>query len=208
MLNNALVSLNSLEHQTNSQNCIPVSFSFFRGEFAMFSEAAMTNSEVAGILRDLCESLKSMGSEQTTRDHTTTRRSIADPHAMKLMGPRTTSTSAKVDRRAHVQRTRMVDHFQANVLDRTKKPSKQKRQHTCSICRGQGHHPQTCQQILSSENAERANLFFQQLIQKNKVQGYLDLLAKRTSQSFSRTVAERIQVVKARSRVFEGNEPS
>ena len=122
------------------------------------------------------------------------------------MGPRTTSTSAKVDRRAHVQRTCMVDHFQANVLDRTKKPSKQKRQHTCSICRGQGHHPQTCQQILSSENAERANLYFQQLIQKNKVQGYLDLLAKRTSQSFSRTVAERIQVVKARSRVFEGNE--
>ena len=116
---------------------------------------------------------------------------------MRLMGPRTTSTSARVDGRAHVQRTHMVDDFQVNVLDRTKKPSQKKRKHTCSICHGAGHHPQTCKHILASENAERANLYFKRLIQKNKVWGYLDVLAKRRSQSFVGEVRERMQALAA-----------
>ena len=165
----------------------------------MFSGMAMTNSEVAGILRELCEPIERFSSQETTEDRPATRRSIVDPHRMKTMGPRTTSTSARVDGSARLQRTRMVDNFQVNVLDRTKKPSKQKRRHTCSICRSEGHHSQTCQHILASENTDRANLFFKQLIGKGNVRGFLDLLAKRHSHEFVNEVTERIEGLKARS---------
>ena len=84
------------------------------------------------------------------------------------MGPRTISTAAKVDRRPPVQRRKMVEDFQVNVLDRKKKPSGRKRQHKCSICYKTGHHPQTCRDVLSPENSERADLFFKQLIEKDK----------------------------------------
>ena len=54
-----------------------------------------------------------------------TRPSVVDPRVMKMMGPGATSKSVRDDRRAHVQKTYMVYRFHVNVLDRTKKPSKQ-----------------------------------------------------------------------------------
>ena len=198
-LNDALVSLNSLQQQTTERSCMPVCFSFFKTEFSRFSELATTNTEVAAVLRELCESLESAPSKEMSQTCPATRRSIVDPGAMRIMGPRTTSTSARVDGRARAQRTHMVDDFHVDVLDRTKKPSKQKRRHMCSICHGAGRHPQTCKHILASENTERANLYFKRLIQKNKVHGYLDVLAKRGSQSFVGEVRERIQALTSRS---------
>ena len=117
--------------------------------------------------------------EQTTQDRPTTRRSIGDPHMVKMMGPCTTSTSARVDGRGLIQRTR-----------------------------GEGHHPQTCRQILASENAEQANVFFEQLIQKNEVRGYLDVWAKRRSIEFVKGVTERVEALTTRSGGDEGNELS
>ena len=101
----------------------------------------MTNTEVAAVLLEPCDSLEHVPSQETTRSCPHPRRSIVDPSAMRMMGPRTTSTSAKVNRRVLVQRTHMADTFQVNTLGRSKKPSNAKRRHVCSICRGEGHHP-------------------------------------------------------------------
>ena len=114
---------------------------------------------------------------------------------MKMTGPRTTSTSAKVDRRAHVQRTHMVDTFQVNTLKKTKKPANANRRHVWSICRGEGHHPQTCKAVLAPEHTERADLSFTQLIRKNKALAYLDLWAKRGTRAFVSRIAERIRTL-------------
>ena len=112
-----------------------------------------------------------------------------------MTGPRTTSTSAKVNRRAPVQRTHMADTFQVNTLGRSKKPSNAKRRHVCSICRGEGHHPQTCKHVLATDNTERADLYFKQLIRKNKAEAYLELWAKRGSHAFVIQLRERIRTL-------------
>ena len=98
-----------------------------------------------------------------------------------MSGPRTTSTSTKVDNCAHIQRAKMVERFHVDVLDRKAKPSQTKKRHTCSICRQVGHHPQTCHGILDPERAERANLFLRQLIEQRKAQRYLDMWKKRVT---------------------------
>ena len=82
----------------------------------------MTNPEVAQVLRELCESMERVPVKENVVCCPQPRRSIVDPEIIKMMGPRTTSTSSKVDPRAPVQRRKMVDDFQANVLDRKKKP--------------------------------------------------------------------------------------
>ena len=89
----------------------------------------------------------------------------------------------------------MVDTFQVNTLKKTKKPAKAKRRHVCSVCRGEGHHPQTCKAILATENTERADLYFTQLIRKNKARAYVDLWAKRGTHAFVSRIAERIRTL-------------
>ena len=115
---------------------------------------------------------------------------------VKMSGPRTTSTSTKVDNCARVQRSKMVERFQVAVLDLKAKPSKTNR-HRCSICRQVGHHPQTCPSILDPEHAERANLFLRHLIEKRKAQRYLDTLAKRGSPAFVKRVVQRVGLLSA-----------
>ena len=177
-LNNALVTLYSLEGRTESQNVMPVCYSFFNKEFARYAEMGTANSEVRSVLNSLCDSLE-RGTFRPQPDQDTKRLSIIDSRGVKMSGPRTTSTSTKVVNCAHIRRAKMVERFQVDVLDRKAKPTRTNRRHTYSICRNEGHHSQTRTSILDPEHAERASLFLRQLIEKRKAQRYLDMWAKR-----------------------------
>ena len=126
-LNDTLETLYTLETGVLPQRCMAVSFSFFTKEFTRFAEEALTNPEVAQVLSELCESMEHVPVKENAICCQQPRRSIIDPEIIKIMGPRTTSTSSKVDHRAPVQRRKMVDNFQVNVLDRKKKPSRTKK---------------------------------------------------------------------------------
>ena len=193
-LNDALVTLYSLEGREECQNVMPVCYSFFNREFARYAELAQTNSEVALVLKELCNSLEAVTfqKENVTEPR---RLSIVDPKAAKISGQRTTSTSSTVDHCAHVQRSKMVERFQRDVLDRKPRPTKTKKQHRCSICGQSGHHPQTCVHILDSEHEEGANLFLKLLVEKGKVQRYLDLVTKRATPEFVQGVKKRVKLL-------------
>ena len=176
---------------------MPVGFAFFTEEFTRYGEESLTNPEVAQILRELCEAIEPVTVKENTVCCPQPRRSIVDPDIIKMMGPRTTSTSSKVDRRAPVQRRKMVDDFQVNVLDRKKKPSGTKRQHKCSICNKTGHHPQTCRDVFAPENRARTDLFFKRLIENDGTGKYLAKLTKRESPEFLQLASERIALLTA-----------
>ena len=158
----------------------------------------VTNSEVASVLNSLCDALE-QGAFHEQQVTETKRLSIVDPKGVKVSGPRTTSTSTKVDHCAHVQRAKMVGRFQVEVLDRKAKPQKAKKRHRCSICREEGHHPQTCRSILDPEHAARADIFLRRLIEKRKTQSYLDILAKRAPPAFVKRVEQRVEQLSAPS---------
>ena len=197
LLNDTIETLYSLETGTVLQSCMPVGFAFFTKEFTRYAEEALTNPEVAQILRELCEAIEPVTVKENTVCYRQARRSIVDPDIIKMTGPRTTSTSPKVDRRAPVQRRKMVEDFQVNILDQKKKPSVTKRQHKCSICNKTGHHPQTCSDLFAPENSARADLFFKRLIEKDGTRKYLAKLTKRESPEFLQLASERIALLTA-----------
>ena len=186
---------------------MPVNFAFFTKEFTRFAEEAVTNSEVAQVLRELCESMERVPVKENVVCCQQPRRSIVDPEIIKIMGPRTTSTSSKVDRRAPVQRRKMVEDFQVIVLDRKKKPSVTKRQHKCLICNKTGHYPQTCREVFAPENRARTDLFFKRLIEKDGTGKYLAKLTKRESPEFLQLASERIALLTAGLKRAENETP-
>ena len=99
ILNDCLSILNSLQGENESRNVIPVSYSFFINEFAKSSELAKQNEEVAMVLIELCRSLEEYNFNETA-PKVPTRRSIADTKSIKITAPRTTRTSAKINRSA------------------------------------------------------------------------------------------------------------
>ena len=191
-LNNALTILSSVDGQESPQNVIPATYSFLNKQFSRYAAMAATNTEVGLILRDLCKSLERIPRQEKAVP-AEKRRSIMDPGVVKMTGQRTTTTSAKVNHSAPVQLTRMVDRYQTNVLGRTKKPAGAKRRHRCSICREEGHHPQTCGSLFAAENTERTKLFFKQLIEKNRVRSFLDALTMRASSAFVRKATQMVE---------------
>ena len=77
-LDDALVTLYSLEGRNESQNVMPVCYSFFNKEFMRYAEMGMANSEVALVLNSLCDSLE-RGVFREQHDQETKRLSIVDP---------------------------------------------------------------------------------------------------------------------------------
>ena len=191
-LNNTLTILSSVVGQETPQNVVPANFSFFNKQFTRYAEMASTNTEVGLILRELCQSLERIPRQEqgVSADK---RRSIMDPVVVKMTGQRTTTTSAKVNHSAPVQSTKMAEQYQTNVLGRTKKPAGAKRRHRCSICREEGHHPQTCGSLFAPENTERTKQFLKQLIEKNRVQSFLDVLTRRASSAFVRQATRMVE---------------
>ena len=193
-LNNALMNLYTLEERTLLESVIPVNYTFFFNEFAHFAKLSQTNDEILETLLELCRDL------ELERDRcdikTAPKKSIVDPGYKKVRGHKATSTSARVDHAAVQPRTKMIDDYQVNELHREKKPTRKRRkQHTCPVCRKEGHHARTCHEVLLDENAERADLFFKQLADANKVDAYVTSLGKRETQAFVERVIGRIEAV-------------
>ena len=153
---------------------------------------ADTNDEIAQILDDACFKLESMTSDAPIVDETSRRRSILDPSTVKMRGPRTTATSSKVDRRAAPSRTKMVDAFQTDVLGKLKSPGKRRRKHTCPVCLVEGHHAQTCHDILSPENNKRSDAYFKKLRDSGRFVDFVVSFVRRQTPASPKSVVDQL----------------
>ena len=123
----------------------------------------------------------------------------------RVKGRQTTSTSAKVDHVSVPSQSKAVDDFQINTLQRTKKPtSRTRKRHACPVCRRDGHHARTCHDVLLDENAERADAFFERLIETGRVDSYVASLAKRERHNFVELVIGRINLLSEAARSPDG----
>ena len=68
ILNDTLATLYSLEARIAYQSCMPANFTFFSKEFARYAEEALSNPEVAQILREQCESAERIRSKEPVLD--------------------------------------------------------------------------------------------------------------------------------------------
>ena len=122
------------------------------------------------------------------------RKSIIDPSTPKIRGCQARSTSSKVNHTSVPPSTRMIDSFQDNVLHRSQRGTdKRPKRHKCPICQVEGHRGRTCRNNLLQENAERAEAFLKDLIEKQMIDSYISSLAKRERHPFVRDVLNRIQ---------------
>ena len=169
---------------------------------------SQTNTEVRETLLELCDELESENGS-CERMTNPPKKSFVDPSYKRVGGHKTTSTSAKVNHTCVPPRTKMVDKFQVEELGRAKKPARRRRSHTCPICRTQGHHARTRNNVLLEENTERANRFFKHLVDANMVDSYVSSLAKRESHAFVEKAILRIRAVskKTDSQVPRRSEP-
>ena len=194
-LNNALTTLNSLQDETTPTNVVPACFSFFAKEFSRHVKAAETNDEVSAVLIELCNTLETLSAiKNGCLDSDRRRPSIVDPPVPRMRGPRTTTTSSRVDRRVKAPKTNMTDEYQQAVLNREKRPRRAPRKtHRCSVCLGDGHHPQTCQKLLADENAERANAFFKRLVETGKTDRFVRVLSRRATPDIVNRIVSRVR---------------
>ena len=150
LLSDTLLTLSSVSPDTKRMDDIHATFSFFKKEYDRFINVSANEPEVAVILSELCVSLEAL-SQPTQQEpaETTVRKSIVDPCVLRMKGPKTTSTSARVNHTAPTPKTVMVQKALGAVRENTKPPSRDRRkQHTCPICRGEGHHARTCRDVL------------------------------------------------------------
>ena len=196
LLSDTLLTLSSIVPDTKQMDDIHATFSFFKKEYERFINISANEHEVAVILSELCVSLEALSRpSQQQLAETTVRKSIVDPCVLRMKGPKTTSTSARVNHTAPCPRTAMVEKVHGVV--REKKPSHdRKKQHTCPICHGQGHHARTCRDVLVKENRARAEQFFIQLIETRQLDKYIVCMARRVSPQFARQIE---QVIKTSS---------
>ena len=145
------------------------------------------------LLEQTCTVLEN-GVDPVEDGQRTQRKSIVDPMIPKMNGPRTVSTSAKVNHEAVPARTTTVDKFQVNVLGRSKAPRKRK-MHSCPVCRQEGHHARTCMSILDEANRVRADAFLKTLVETKKLKPYLKSISSRSDDAFVRAIVQRIRSI-------------
>ena len=150
------------------------------------------DADVARILLETCHTLEGI----PRRSGGDTRKSIVDPGALRLRGPRTTTTSARVDHRAACPWAKMVRDF----LKQTKPTRTEavKRKHRCAVCLREGHHARTCKDMLLEENVGRASVFFKKTIEAGGLKGFVESLTARRDKSYSMAV---LQMLKKHSHV-------
>ena len=193
LIDNALTNLHELAGSQVHED-YPISFSFINKEMKRFVSLAKENKEMEQVLFDLCNSLNSLtdgGNEKEKND--ARKASIIDPGFVRVVGPKTTSTSAKVDCTATTPKTKMVSDFKRSEMSRYKPRGAPGRKNLCGVCNGAGHQARTCPNILLEVNRERADAFFKQLVLKGKVDAYMKCMAKRTLPEHMNNVADRIR---------------
>ena len=119
------------------------------------------------------------------------RKSIVDPGGLRLRGPRTTTTSARVDHRAACPGAKMVRDF----LEQTKptRTAAVKRKHRCAVCLREGHHARTCRDMLVEENSGRLSVFFEKTIKAGGLKSFVRSLTARRDKAYSRAVIQRLK---------------
>ena len=198
LLSDTLLTLSSIVPDTKRMGDIHATFLFFKKEYERFFNISVNEPEVAGILSELCVSLEALSRpSQQQPAETTVRKSIIDPCVLRIKGPKTTSTSARVNHTAPCPRTAMVEKVHGAVREKTKPSPHRKKQHTCPICRGEGHHARTCRGVIVEENRPRAEQFFIQLIETQKLDKYLLGMARRVSPQFARQIEQMIKTSSA-----------
>ena len=134
MLNNALSVLNDIENAPSTQNVIPATYTFFNREFGRFAALSETNAEIAAVMSELCTSLESGRFETPSASNQCPQRpSIVDPLFVKVRGPQSTCTSAKVDNTSQPPQTKAVETYQRERLHRGKPSPAKRRKHKCPI---------------------------------------------------------------------------
>ena len=64
--------------------------------------------------------------------------------------------------------------------------------HMCSVCLGDGQHPQTCQRLLADENAERAYAFFKLLVKTGETDRFVMVLSRRERPAIVNRIVSRV----------------
>ena len=206
VLNASLMTLYSLDGNHSFNRLIPVNYSFLFTELSRFADVSQTNDEVMETLLELCHDLE-MSTERKILQIETSRKSIIDLPIKKIKEYQTRSTSAKVNHTSIPPRTKMIDNYQVDALHRLRcRKEKGPKRHRCPVCRLEGHHARTCNNILLEENADRADKFLRQMIETAKIDSYISSLAKRQSHRFVEVVLERIKRLSARHNA--SNSPS
>ena len=172
-------------------------------EFGRFILLALESAEMSKVLTELCESMKTLPTQETSKKNTVAaRKSIVDPGFVRVMGPRSTSTSSKVDHQAAPPQTKMVAAFKASADSRRSARVPTKRQNTCCACLGLGHQARTCRGIVLPENHERTCAFIKELVSKGKAQCFLAAAKKRMTPEDVKKVSDMIHAVEANSECF------
>ena len=168
MLQSTLTSLYDLAEGEPNDDA-PISFRFLAKEFERFVMQAEENDEMKHVLNDLFDSLKRLAENQE-RSCVCERRkqSIVDPGFVRVCGPMTTSTSARVDGTALPQKTKIVEHLKPRGCVERERSVTIKRRNVCCVCLGRGHQARTCPEILLDANSARATKFFRLLISQGK----------------------------------------
>ena len=202
LVNDALMCLSDLKPQ-ETRNDSPISFRFLMNEFGRYVLLARESAEVSKVLTELCESLKTLPTQETSKKNiVTARKSIVDPGFVRVMGPRSTSTSSKVDHQAAPPQTKMIAAYKASADSRRSARVPTKRQNTCCACLGLGHQARTCRGIVLPENHERTCAFIKELVSKGKAQCFLAAAKKRMTPEDVKKVSDMIHAVEANSECF------
>ena len=185
-LNNALVSLCTLTGKALRRRDVPFCYTHLREQFTHFAEMVDRDADVSRILLETCHTLEAI----PRRSGGDTRKSIVDPGALRLIGPRTTTTSARVDHRTACPGAKMVRDF----LEQTKPTRTEavKRTHHCAVCLREGHHARTCKDMLLEENSGRLSVFFEKMIKAGGLKGFVRSLMARRDKAYSRAVIQRL----------------
>ena len=183
----ALSSLCTLTGKTPKHNECPLSYASLKEQFAELA-AHVERDDVACVFRETLQTLERI---QNKDDQPRTKKSIVDPIAPRLRGPRATGTSARVDHVASVPRTKMIqDHVgQGN----SKPKSATRKRHTCPVCLLQGHHARTCKNMTLEENAGRLALFIEKTIKTGGLKTFVKSLTSRSDKAYARAVLQKVR---------------
>ena len=94
----------------------PLNYARLKDHFTTFTTKMGIDSDVRNVLLDICRELEGLFGDQPSDAR---RLSILDPAAPKLGGPRTTTTSARVDHRSACPGTKMVHNFLSQTKTKT-----------------------------------------------------------------------------------------
>ena len=183
----ALSALCTMTGKRANYNEYLLNYSYLKRQFTEFAKL-MEREDVASVFTETIQTLELIRNQD---EQTTIRKSILDPAAPRLGGPRATGTSARVDHVTSVPRTKMIkDHL---GLGNTKPKTATRKRYRCHICLLEGHQARTCKNMILEENAGRLDTFIKRTIEAGGLNGFVKSLASRSDKAFARAVLQKVR---------------